>query len=199
MLNAGEIDTRRVTSFSLSARTASNMIHHLKPGNLVIAPGDRDDIVLATAMAALNGVPLAGLLLTSGIEPSRAVFDLCTKAVNTGLPVMLTQSDSYSTASLLDRRDDELPLDDTARAEMVMDSVAANLNTEYLKEHCSSLVERRLSPPAFRFQLYSVHKMRKNASYYLKVMSPYHKAAAISQERGIAQCILLGQRGVISK
>ena len=57
--NAGEIDTRR-DFFSLSARTASNMIHHLKPGNLVIAPGDRDDIVLATAMAALNGVPLAG-------------------------------------------------------------------------------------------------------------------------------------------
>lgn len=200
IINAGEIDTRRVTSFSLSARTASNMIHHLKPGNLVIAPGDRDDIVLATAMAALNGVPLAGLLFTSGIEPSPAVVELCTKAINTGLPVMMTQADSYSTASLLDRRDDELPLDDITRAEMVMDSVAANLNTEYLKQHCASLVERRLSPPAFRFQLVQRAQDAKKRIVLPEGDEPRTiQAAAICQERGIAQCILLGERSVIEQ
>ncbi|WP_419833604.1 phosphate acetyltransferase [Endozoicomonas atrinae] len=200
IINAGEMDTRRVTSYTLSARTPTNMIHHLKPGNLVITPGDRDDIILATCMAALNGVPLAGLLLTSGITPSKPVMELCSKAIGTGLPVMLTGEDSYTTATMLDRRHNELPVDDTARVEMVMDTIAGNLNTEWLKQQCSTLAERRLSPPAFRYQL-----VQRAQGANKRIVLPEGdeprtiQAAVICQERGIAQCILLGQRSVIEQ
>ncbi|WP_422450108.1 MULTISPECIES: phosphate acetyltransferase [unclassified Endozoicomonas] len=200
IINAGEMDTRRVTSYTLSARTPTNMIHHLKPGNLVITPGDRDDIILATCMAALNGVPLAGLLLTSGITPSKPVMELCSKAIGTGLPVMLTGEDSYTTATLLDRRHNELPVDDAARVELVMDTIAANLNTEWLKQQCSALAERRLSPPAFRYQL-----VQRALGANKRIVLPEGdeprtiQAAVICQERGIAQCILLGQRSVIEQ
>ncbi|MGO0308539.1 phosphate acetyltransferase [Endozoicomonas acroporae] len=200
IINAGEMDTRRVTSYTLSARTPTNMIHHLKPGNLVITPGDRDDIILATCMAALNGVPLAGLLLTSGITPSKPIMELCSKAIGTGLPVMLTGEDSYTTATLLDRRHNELPVDDAARVELVMDTIAANLNTEWLKQQCSALAERRLSPPAFRYQL-----VQRALGANKRIVLPEGdeprtiQAAVICQERGIAQCILLGQRSVIEQ
>ena len=200
VLSKGELEKRRVTSFTLSARTPTNMIHHLKPGNLVITPGDRDDIILATCMAALNGVPLAGLLLTSGIQPSKPVMELCSKAIGTGLPVMLTKEDSYTTATVLDRRHNELPIDDTNRVELVMDTIAANLNTEWLKQQCSSLVERRMSPPAFRYQL-----VQRAQGANKRIVLPEGdeprtiKAAIICQERGIAQCILLGQRSVIEQ
>ncbi|MGI2028373.1 phosphate acetyltransferase [Endozoicomonas acroporae] len=200
IINAGEMDTRRVTSYTLSARTPTNMIHHLKPGNLVITPGDRDDIILATCMAALNGVPLAGLLLTSGITPSKPVMELCSKAIGTGLPVMMTEEDSYTTATLLDRRHNELPVDDAARVELVMDTIAANLNTEWLKQQCSALAERRLSPPAFRYQL-----VQRAQGANKRIVLPEGdeprtiQAAVICQERGIAQCILLGQRSVIEQ
>ena len=33
---------------------------------LIVSAGDRDDVMLATALAASNGVQLAGLLLTHG-------------------------------------------------------------------------------------------------------------------------------------
>ena len=200
VLSAGEIDTRRVTSYTLSARTPSNMIHHLKPGNLVITPGDRDDIILATCMAALNGVPLAGLLLTSGITPSAPVLELCGKAISTGLPVLLTDEDSYKTATMLDRRHNALPVDDIARVETVMDSIAANLNTEWLKQQCSALAERRLSPPAFRYQLVQRAQAANKRIVLPEGDEPRTiQAAAICQERGIAQCILLGQRSVIEQ
>ncbi|MBO9481617.1 MULTISPECIES: phosphate acetyltransferase [Gammaproteobacteria] len=200
IINAGEMDTRRVTSYTLSARTPTNMIHHLKPGNLVITPGDRDDIILATCMAALNGVPLAGLLLTSGITPSKPVMELCSKAIGTGLPVMMTGEDSYTTATMLDRRHNELPVDDAARVELVMDTIAANLNTGWLKQQCSALAERRLSPPAFRYQL-----VQRAQGANKRIVLPEGdeprtiQAAVICQERGIAQCILLGQRSVIEQ
>ncbi len=200
IINQGEQENRRVTSYTLSARTPANMIHHLKPGNLVITPGDRDDIILATCMAALNGVPLAGLLLTSDIKPADSVMELCRKAIDSGLPVLLTEHDSYKTATRLDRMHNELPLDDSARVEMVMDTVASHLNTEWFKKHCEGLVERRLSPPAFRYQL-----IQRSLSAKKRIVLPEGdeprtiQAAAICQERNIAQCILLGKRTVIEQ
>ncbi len=52
--------------------------------------------------------------------------------------MLLTDEDSYKTATMLDRRHDTLPVDDIARVETVMDSIAANLNTEWLKQQCSA-------------------------------------------------------------
>lgn len=200
ILNKGEQENRRVTSYTLSARTPANMIHHLKPGNLVITPGDRDDIILATCMAALNGVPLAGLLLTSGIKPAETVMELCKKAIDSGLPVMMVDSDSYNTATLLDRMPNELPVDDSERVEKVMNTVSDHLNKEWFQSKCASLFEPRLSPPAFRYQL-----VQQAIAANKRVVLPEGdeprtiQAAAICQERGIAQCILLGKRTVIEQ
>uniref|UniRef100_UPI002148C0C7 phosphate acetyltransferase n=1 Tax=Endozoicomonas sp. SESOKO3 TaxID=2828744 RepID=UPI002148C0C7 len=200
VINEGDIAQRRVNSYTLSARTPSNMIHHLKPGNLIITAGDRDDIVLATSMAASNGVPLPGLLLTSGIRMSSAVRELCTKAFSTGLPVLMTEDDSYTTATRLDRMSDELPLDDMERIEKVMNTIAENLNNSWFKQHCGSLTERRLSPPAFRYSLVQQAKAARKRIVLPEGDEPRTiQAAIICQERGIAECILLGNREVIEQ
>ena len=59
LLHAGQMTRRRVRSTVITARTVPNIVHLLKPGALIVTPGDREDIVLATAMASMNGVPLA--------------------------------------------------------------------------------------------------------------------------------------------
>src|SRR5690606_4813270 len=64
VLHAGELDVRRVKRFTLLARTVPNLLHTLAPGSILVTPCDRSDIVLLVAMAALNGVPVAGLILT---------------------------------------------------------------------------------------------------------------------------------------
>ena len=200
IINEGDIATRRVNSYALSARTPTNMIHHLTPGQLIIAPGDRDDIVLATGMAALNGVPLSGLLLTSGIKMSNSVAELTSKALATGLPVMLTEDDSYTTATRLDRINNELPLDDNERLELVMNTIASKLNTGWFKSHCESLAQRRLSPPAFRYTLVQQAQAARKRIVLPEGDEPRTiQAAIICQERGIAECILLGKRDVIEQ
>ncbi|KEQ19113.1 phosphate acetyltransferase [Endozoicomonas numazuensis] len=200
IINGGDIAQRRVNSYTLSARTPSNMIHHLKPGNLIITAGDRDDIVLATSMAASNGVPLPGLLLTSGIRMSNAVHELCARAFATGLPVLMTEDDSYTTATRLDRMSNELPLDDLERIEKVMNTIAENLNNRWFKQHCQSLAERRLSPPAFRYTLVQQAKAARKRIVLPEGDEPRTiQAAIICQERGIAECILLGNREVIEQ
>ena len=192
VLNEGEIDRRRVVDFSLCARSVRNMTNRLRPDALIITPGDRDDVILATCMAAMNGVPLAGLLLTSGIEPAKNIADLCERAYQAGLPVLLVFTDSYMTAAACASMDTGVPIDDVERIERVMDEVAAHLDTTWLLDRLDTELEPRLSPPAFRYML--VTRAQKAAR---RIVLPEGdeprtiEAAAQCQRRGIARCVLL--------
>lgn len=200
ILNEGDMNHRRVSRITLCARTLSNMIDQLRPGTLVVTPGDRDDIIIASAMAATNGTPLAGLLLTSGFTPSPALEALCQRAWQTGLPVMSVPGDSFSTARALTHMDTHVPADDTERVRRIMATIAQHLHTDVLLTRIGTPHTPRLSPAAFRHQLVSKARADKQRIVLPEGEEPRTiQAAAICQERGIAECILLGERATIEQ
>ncbi len=192
-LNEGNASERRVNSITLCARTMPNMLHTLRAGTLVVTPGDRDDIFLAACMASMNGTPLAGVLFTGGLKPKGEVLELCHVAMNSGLPVLVSEENTFLTAQMLNEMSNEVPADDVGRMEAVMDEVAHSLNTELLTSRAVVSQERRLSPPAFRHTL-----VQKAHAANRRIVLPEGdeprtiQAAAICQEKGIANCVLLG-------
>ncbi|MCY1401097.1 Phosphate acetyltransferase [compost metagenome] len=194
VLNAGEAEQRRVSKIILCARTVPNMVQLLQPGVLVVTPGDRDDIILATCLASLNGIKLAGLLLTGDFGPDQRVLDLCKAALDGGLPVLSVNSGSYETANSLSGLNKETPADDIERAGRVTDFIAQHLHPEFLHTRCSLPRELRLSPAAFRYQLV---KRAQDADKRIVLPEGNEprtiRAAAICQERGIARCVLLAK------
>ncbi len=189
----GELAQRRVVDVSLVARTVSHMTHRLRPGALIITPSDRDDIVVAAGMAALNGVPLAGLVLTGDVEPSDEVLKLCEKAFATGLPLLRVTSDSYVTAARAAAMPLEVPLDDVERMERGMESVAEHLDMRPVLELLGSERELRLSPPAFLYRLTELARAAGRRIVLPEGDEPRTvQAAATCAERGIATCVLLG-------
>jgi len=153
MLNEGEAASRRVLSTSLCARSAANALHVFRPGSLIVASGDRDDIVLASALATMNGVPMAGVLLTNGYMPNDNMVEMCRPALKTGMPVLAVDTDSFTTAKNLGAMGNDIPMDDLERAEQVTRFVAGHIDLEWLKENLSRGYADRLSPSAFRHQL----------------------------------------------
>src|SRR5690554_7011740 len=153
VLHEGQMHSRRVQRVSVCARSIRNMTDTLKPGTLMVTPGDREDIVVATAVAALNGVPLAGLMLTGGLMPDERVIELCRRALETGLPVLSSPANTYETAQMLASLTSAIPIDDPDRVEEAMESVATRVDTTWLQEHLKVQRQSRLSPPAFRYQL----------------------------------------------
>lgn len=193
VLHAGDIDNRRVQRIALCARSLGNMIDSLRPGSLLVVPGDRDDIIVAAAMAASSGVPLAGLLLTGGMTPKENLIDLCRNALQSGVPVLLTELDSFSTAQRLVKMDFQVAIDDADRVHRIMETVAEFINVPILMERLGEPHPSRLSPAAFRYQI--VEKARAAGK---RIVLPEGEeprtiqAAAICQVRGIANCVLLG-------
>ncbi|NLC22615.1 MAG: AAA family ATPase, partial [Halomonadaceae bacterium] len=193
-LNEGEAATRRVLSTSLCARSAANALHVFRPGNLIVTPGDRDDIVLAAALATMNGVPMAGVLLTNGYMPNDNMVEMCRPALQTGMPVLTVDTDSFTTAKNLGNMGNDIPIDDLDRARQAMHFVAGYLDRQWLKDHLSRGFVRRLSPAAFRHQLVKLAQ-RANRRIVLPEGSEPRtvEAAIICQQRGIAHCVLLAR------
>ncbi|MAD45149.1 MAG: phosphate acetyltransferase [Oceanospirillaceae bacterium] len=193
ILHEGELDSRRVLRIALCARSLGNMVDVLRPGTLLVTPGDRDDIIVAAAIAATNGTPLAGLLLTSGLQPGDNVINLCRAALQTGVPVLKTRHDTFTTAQMLTDMETRVPVDDADRVHNLMTTIADHLDMKTLMEQLGQPHASRLSPAAFRHQIVS-----KARAAHKRIVLPEGEeprtiqAAAICQQRGIANCVLLG-------
>ena len=196
VINIGDIEHRRIRSISFCARTVDNLVSHLVPGRLIVTPGDRTDIIIATCLSALNGTKVGALLLTNGFEPNQDIMNLCQQALDAGLPVLSVPWDTWQTSRNLMSFNPEIPQDDIQRLEKVKQYVADNLNKNWidsLSQHTDS--NNQLSPPAFRHKLTEMAR-KANKMVVLPEGNDIRtiKAAAICTERNIARCQLLGNK-----
>lgn len=199
VINAGDYEHRRIRSISFCARSVGNLMSHLQPSRLIVTPGDRTDIIIATCLSALNGTKVGALLLTNGYEPNEQVLGLCQQALDAGLPVLSVPWDTWQTSRHLMNFNPEMPKDDIQRHEKVKDYVADNLNAEWLDKLSQNITNyNELSPPAFRHKLTELAR-RANKLIILPEGNDVRtiKAATVCVERNIARCQLLGNRDEI--
>lgn len=194
----GELTKRRVNETVVAARAVPEVIRRLKAGALIVSSGDRDDVILATALAASNGVQLAGLVLTHNTELNETVRNFTEMAFHTGLPVLRTEGDSFGTALAISTVPNAVPADDKDRMTRVMNSVAEQLDSEALNLGVNTKAAHHLSPPAFRYQLIQKARNANKRIVLPEGEEPRTISAAIAcEEKGIARCVLLGKRAVI--
>ncbi|TNF37175.1 MAG: phosphate acetyltransferase [Deltaproteobacteria bacterium] len=193
IISAGDMERRRFRDVRLCAMTVPHSIKVFAPGTLIITPADRDDIILAASLAVLDGMKLAGLVLTGGVAPNERVMELCQPAFDTGLPILWVEEGSFQTATRVGTMDRKIPDDDKRRVELTMATIAEHFDRGWLGGLVSNQRARRLSPPAFR------HKLIQDArSARRRIVLPEGNeprtiaAAAIVESRGIAHCVLIG-------
>ncbi|WP_293933288.1 phosphate acetyltransferase [Iodobacter sp.] len=198
ILIEGDIANRRVLETVIAARSVPEVIERLKAGALVISAGDRDDVMLATALAASKGVQLAGLLLTHSSKPDERILELARQALNSGIPVLRTDSDSFNTAIRITQLPPAVAEDDSERMNLVLDAVAEQIDMAMLMNAVKVPPSTRMSPPAFRYQLIQKARSSRKTVVLPEGEEPRTiRAAIICEEKGIAHCVLLGKRATI--
>lgn len=90
--------TERIRSVVVGAMAARGIIDHIKPGVLIITPGDRDDIILAAlATSGVHGRrAVSGIILTRSILPHPKLMNML---ASTDIPVVICDEESYNVAS----------------------------------------------------------------------------------------------------
>ena len=194
VINEGDIATRRVKSVTFCARSLPHMLEHFRPGSLLVTSADRPDVLVAACLAAMNGVEIGAILLTGGYAIDAPIQKLCERAFQTGLPVFMVDTNTWQTSLSLQSFNLEVPSDDTQRIERVQEYVASHIDADWIESlTAESERSRRLSPPAFRYQLTELARKAHKRIVLPEGDEPRTvKAAAICAERGIATCILLG-------
>ena len=200
VVNAGEMDRRRVSTVYLCARNVANILHLFQPGALIVAPYDRLDVFIAAALATMNGIPLAGVVVTGGEIDNPHLLELCRPALALGLPVLSVATGSFVTATALAKMSNEIPADDEERFNLTLDFIARQIDVDRLKAHVETELELRMSPAAFRHQLAN----RARAANRIIVLPEGDEprtivAATICRQRGLARCILLGNPAEIQR
>ncbi len=192
VLHEGEIQSRRVKKISVLARTVPNMLHTFQAGTILVTPVDRSDVIMAVALAALK-TPIAGLVLTGGFDLDQRVWNLSAPGLETGLPVIRVESNSWETATRLHQMDPEVPEDDIERVQLGMDHVALYIDADWIASRAAIPVETRMSPAAFCYRVTERARAAEKRIVLPEGDEPRTiRAAALCAQRNIARCVLLG-------
>ena len=149
--------------------------------------------MFAVCMAALNGVAIAGLVLSGDISPDPNVMKLCERAFETGLPLLSVQADSYVAATMAASIDKQVPVTDVGRIQMVMQAIAEKIHMTVISKRITIPHHPRLSPAAFQHSL-----VERSRALRRRILLPEGedirviKAAVISHDKELATCVLLG-------
>jgi phosphate acetyltransferase len=194
VFHRGDIATARAQAHLVAARSCEKLIGHLRPDTLVVTPGDRSDAILATALVAQRGMPLAGLLFTCGSRPAPEVEALLRLPPLDRLPQLGTPDDTFTTATRLANLSSHVGRDDAVRMERVISFVAEKIVVEPLLSRLHVPVEALMPPPVFRHRLVAAARAAGRRIVLPEGDEPRTiRAAAICAEKGIARCVLLGK------
>ena len=189
----GQMHTERVNQVSVFARTVNNVLTGMTPGTLIVTAGDRIDILLATCLAVTSGKKIPAIILTGDYELNDTVKEFCEAAVSKGLTILNVSLDSFKTAIMLQNIKIPPPSDDLIRIEYTKDFIARYIDKNWIKKQAEQVYEKKLSPPAFRYQLIEKAKRANKKVVLPEGNEPRTIAAAnICAQRNIAHCILLG-------
>jgi phosphate acetyltransferase len=184
---------RRIANVQMCARRVDHVLSSLKANTLIVTPYDRDDVIIAAAMAVMNGVNIPALLLTNSGKLSSKTQRFCEQAFEKGLTILAVKSNTYQTANAIAYYNPEVERDDDARQDEVKDYISSMLDQDWIDSFLERRYERHLSPAAFRFNLIQRAKAANKTIVLPEGTEPRTlRAANICEKRGIAHCVLLG-------
>ncbi len=198
LINPDTYHNTLVHHFVLAAATLENVSKVLQADVMIITPGDRSDIILATCMAYLSGVKISALLLTGSHCPSQATLKLCKKAMDEGFAILLTETDSLRTSIALQNLNTKITASNSAQLERIKNFIAEHIDKEWVSSLVNQHTKITFSPAAFRFYLMEKAKALKRTILLPESDDPRILLAANTCSRkGIASIVLLGKKEVV--
>ncbi|HEX8684669.1 MAG TPA: phosphate acetyltransferase [Ardenticatenaceae bacterium] len=202
VLRGEEMLSRRVMRPVILAMHAPNAVKHLQSGDLVLVPGDRDDILMMAHLyeRALDTPNLAGVVLTVGYEPPESIMNLLDSQGDPAFPILLVESDTYTTSTTIQKKRVYIEDDDWEKIRWTVELIVDHLNREELLSYLNIPTRDIVSPALFRYQIMHNAKALKKRIVLPEGDEPRTlQAAAIILERVVADLVLLGSREAIQR
>ncbi len=192
--NPRQLD-RTVNGSRVASMTVKNGITRFREGDLIIVPGDRDDIVFGTILANIsrNYPSVAGLLLTAGLLPEASLIELLKGLDVPLLPVLSLAAETETAVRMVRDIKPGITLDGERKISLAMGIFNEFVDLEVMEERIETSSVDSLTPVMFEHLLYE--KAKKNQKNILLPESGDERvlrAAEIALRRGVARITMLG-------
>ena len=177
----------------VAAMTIENYLPRVNEGDLIIVPGDRSDILLASVMSlfARNMPNIAGILLTGGLVPRPVIMDLITSYQAPDLPIISVQTDTYPTAVNAGNVRAQLTYTNPRKTNLALGLFDQWVNREHLMDKLLTRTQDRskdiTTPIMFEYGLFE-----KARTHLQTIVLP-----EATDDRILKACDLLLQRNVV--
>ncbi len=190
---------RDVRSVRVAAMTVEHVLPLLTDGALVITPGDRADVVVATVAMALSAqqpVP-AAVLLTGGIPLADSVLALLPTAP---FPVLALDTDTYTAAHAVGGVHGELAPGNPRKIATALGVWNAGVDAAELVERLALPRPERMSPVRFSYELMQQASAQRRRIVLAEGTEPrILRAAEIIRRRGVCELVLLGNAAQVGE
>jgi len=176
----------------IGAALVPQLLKQLKENSLIVAPGDRSDIITAVLLAHLSPLypTVSGLMLTEGCKPEKQVIELIKES---GLPVISSTATTFDVARMISDVHSRITITNPVKIESGISTFNKFIDKLELKKAIREMTPSGITPHMFQYQL-----IQQAKKYKAKIVLPEAqderilKAAARIISLRLADIVLLG-------
>jgi phosphate acetyltransferase len=187
---------REVHDFKVAAMNLPHFLDHIGDGDLIITPGDRGDVILASLATTLSETMpnIAGLLLTGGLFPEDPIQRLIQGLKKySPIPVIAVATDTYTTAMNASAVRPALTPENDRKIATALGIFESHVNTRQLEERIKVVRSDRITPIMFEYEL--IERAKADPRHIVLPEGAEERilrAAEILLRRGVADLTVLG-------
>ncbi len=194
-----DLMTREVLDVVVAGMSLNNILPRLTDGAIVIVPADRTEVLLGLLLANSSGTfpSISGIILNGPFPLPAAVDDLMA-GLDSSLPIVQTDLDTYDTAVRVMGTRGRLAAGSQRRFDTALALFEQNVDTEEFTRALGLAHSAVVTPLMFEYQL-----LEKARTSRKRIVLPEGgddrvlKAAATVLTRGIADLTILGEEAEV--
>ncbi len=142
--------------FIFGAMHIANFLNHIKPNVLIVTPGDRADIVMASLQANLSDKypKIAGIVLTGGFKIEESVHRLI-EGSNTQVPILRVDDPSFFAATKIGGIQAKISPDSPDKIHNAIQTFRKYIDVSTLEKNMATFSPYGITPRMFQYQLVS--------------------------------------------
>lgn len=191
-----------VSRYLVAAMQVGNFLEYLTRDSLVITPGDREDIVLASLASRLSSAypEVAGIVLTGGIPLHPSIERLLGSWAGTPVPIISADGHTFHTMQVMTQLYGKIEPGDTRKINTAIGHFEHYVDGAAIAQRVVDRKSTKISPKMFEYNL-----LERAKSDRKRIVLPEGEderilqAADILLRRDVVDIIILGSRSAIQQ
>lgn len=190
----------QVSRYLVAAMQVGNFLEYLTPESLVITPGDRSDIVLASLSSRISTAfpEVAGIVLTGGIPLPGTMVRLLENWVGVQIPIIEAGGHTFQTMQVISQLYGKIEPGDTRKINTAIGHFEHYVDGQEITRRVVNRTSEKVSPRMFEYNLLEKAKRSK-----MRIVLPEGederilRAADVLLRRNVVNLTILGDSAKI--